>query len=245
MVLLVLLISTLAFGLDTLSGGLVRSYTRTISSLAWRAASGVIGSIDRSGILRTRSSLAGENNSLKAQVAERDEEFARLNALESENAMLSEMVHLVSAEKAGLSVRVLSSFHSSPYGTFIIGVGKNDGVGIGSIILTPGGFVLGTVTDVDVHTATVEELFAPMQSVDLIVHSVAFSAQGRGGGNAKAEVPRDAKVAIGDTAIAPAFGGRVAGVIGSIESASSSATQTLFIRIPVNLDTLQFVYVVK
>ena len=237
------LISVLAFGIDSLSSGALRSYVRTMGSLAMTAAGNVVTSIDRSGILQTHASLTRENADFKAELARRDESILRFQILESENESLRTLAHLAEG-KPGASARVLSSFRASPYGTLVISAGINDGVRIGAIALSTGGFVLGTVSDADVESATVETLFAPEREVELIDGDIAFTVRGRGGGNARAEIPRDAKVAVGDVLVAKEFG-YPAGIIGFIESASSSATQTLFIRLPVNLDTLQYVYVAQ
>lgn len=241
--LIVILISVVAFGFDSLTGGVVRSYVRTMSALAMTAAGNTVNGIDQSGILETHGMLARENAALKEKIALYEERSAVLHSIEDENVALREMAHLAE-EREGITARVLSNFDASPYGTLLIDTGINDGVRIGNKVKTAGGFVLGTVSDADVENATVKTLFAPENSVDLLDGEVAFSATGRGGGNARAEIPRDAKVSVGDSLIAKEFGAP-AGVIGSIESASSSATQTLFIRIPVNLNTLQFVYVVE
>jgi len=241
--LIVLLIATSIFGFDFFTGGILRAYTRTAGSIVWTAASGTAGAIDISGVFATKRSLAKENASLVERLSQSEEQQSRFKALEAENAALREMAHLAQSQE-GVTARVVSAFRSSPYGTFIIATGKNDGIKAGSLVLTSGGFVLGSVTSVDERTATVQSLFAPGAETDFHVSDLAFTATGRGGGNTKANVPRDASVAIGDVVIAPTFGGKAAGVVGSIESASSSATKTLFIRIPVNLATLIFVYVI-
>lgn len=239
-----LLVSLAFFGLDTLTGGLVRSYARTTASLAWTASAGIISSTDGNGFFVTRRSLAHENAALTEKLAFYEESMARFRALEDENEALRAIAQLAETEGDGLAARVLSSLASSPYGTFVIGAGERDGVTPGSLVLTLGGFLLGTVSDTDSHTATVHALFSPGNIVDLIADDVAFSAEGRGSGNARAEIPRDAKIAVGAAASVPAYFGRPAGIIGKIESASSSATQTLFLRLPLNLDTLRFVYVI-
>lgn len=241
---LAVLISVALFGFDTLTGGLVRSYARTMGTLSWSALAGAISTVDESGLLTTRRALVSENDALKDEIALREEHFVRFHELEAENEILRALARLAEIEEVGVSARVLSSFNVSPYGTFLIDAGKNDGVVVGSIVLTPGGFVFGSVSDVDSHTATVLSLFAPTREVEAHAGDVAFVVQGRGGGNAIAEVPRDAEVNVEDAVIIPEFGGRPAGIIGAIESASSSATQTFFIRFPANLDTLDFVYVI-
>lgn len=241
---LVLLLSVAAFGFDTVTGGLVRSYTRTMASVAWSASAGTISAFESNGLLATHRMLAEENAQLKAELQAEAEHTAQYAALESENAALREMAKVAETEGVGVTAAVLSTYRSSPYGTFVIAAGKSDGVNMGSIVLTQGGFVLGTVSDVDVHTATVQALFSPKNSIDLIVRDVAFTAEGRGGGNAEAEIPRDVTIAVGDAVLSPQFHNRVAGVIGSIDAASSSAVQTIHVRIPTNLNTLKYVYVV-
>lgn len=241
---LAIAVSVLFFGFDTLTGGFVRSYARTLSSLAWGSVASVGDSLDRTGFFATRRSLVEENNSLKDTIALYEEQSARYRALEVQNDALRDIASLVESEREGKAARVLSSFRTSPYGTFVIGAGERDGIARGDIVLTPGGFALGRITDLDAHTASVNALFAPGNMAEVIVGDVAFSVEGRGGGNARAEIPRGALIAKGDAAIVPEFGGRVAGIIGEIVSASSSATQTVFLRLPHNLDSLRFVYVV-
>lgn len=236
--------SVALFGFDTLTGGLVRSYARTLSSLAWSASANVATTFDRTGYFATRGALVDENNTLKETLALYEEQSARYRALEVQNQSLRDMVSLVESDGDGKTAGVLSAFRSSPYGTFVIGAGERDGIARGDIVLTPGGFALGRVSDLDSHTAMVDGLFSPGNVIEVLVKDIAFDVEGRGGGNARAEIPRGAEVIVGDAVIVPSFGGRVAGVIGEIESASSSATQLIFIRLPHNLDTLRFVYVV-
>lgn len=238
-----ILISVAFFGFDTLTGGLVRSYARTVGALFWGAAAGTFETIDGSGILKSRRSLAAENQQLRDDIERRSEESARFTALTAENADLAQLAGLRSTEGGGHAARVLSSFHSSPYGTFLIGAGKKDGIILGDIVLTPGGFVLGTVSDLDSHTATVRALFAPGDETELVIGESAFSATGRGAGNARASLSRDARVRVGDAATVPSLDGRAAAVVGLIEVASSSATQTLYLRVPANLDVLRFVFI--
>jgi cell shape-determining protein MreC len=241
---LVILLCAALFGIDALTGGTLRSYARSSGTVVWTAAASAGDIFKGSGGLSTRASLARENQALRSELALHIEENARYNAVIEENEVLHTLAALAGEEGAGVSARVLTSYRTSPYGTFTINAGEREGVAEGNVVLTPGGFILGSVTNVDAFSATVESLFAPGKETDFIVGDSAFTAIGRGGGNTKAEISREAAVAEGMFATAPAYGGRTAGLVGHIEIASSSATQTLFIRIPVNLATLKFVYVV-
>src|SRR3989344_921739 len=190
------------FGIDKVSGGMVRGYARAGGGALSAAVSGAVSTVTGNGILSTRRALQEENTQLRDAMAMRDEEAARFKALEDENDALRAMARLA-IDASGITAPVLSSFDSSPYGTFTIGTGKSSGIDEGSIVLTPGGFVLGSVTSVSARTATVEAFFAPGKKINMDVGDVAFEAEGRGGGNARGEVARDAAGKTGGTVIIP------------------------------------------
>ncbi|OHB19460.1 MAG: hypothetical protein A2854_00635 [Parcubacteria group bacterium RIFCSPHIGHO2_01_FULL_56_18] len=238
----VVLVVGLVFGIDKVSGGLVRGYARRGGASLSAAASAATSVITENGLLSSKRALQKENIELKGAIAIRDENAARFKALEDENEKLRKMADLA-ATGDGVTAPVLSSFRASPYGTFMIGAGSVHGVSAGSVVLTEGGFILGVVTGISARIATVESLFAPGKEIEMNVDGNAFVAEGRGGGNARGEIARDASVAVGDAVLVPAFASRPAGVIGELQSASSSAYTTLYIRLPVNLDSLRYVYV--
>ena len=238
----ILLTAGFVFGIDTLSGGAVRGYARQGGAVLYAAAAGAASFATQSGALASKHSLQEENRELREAIAMRDEQTARFGALMDENATLREMASLATRDE-GVTVPVLSSFESSPYGTFRIGGGTMSGITEGSIVLTPGGFVLGVVTYATARTATVEAFFAPGKSIEMNAKGVPFLAEGHGGGNARAEVPRDTKLSVGDAVLVPAFESRPAGIIGEIRSASSSASASIYIRLPLNLDSIRYVYV--
>ena len=66
---------------------------------------------------------------------------------------------------------------------------------------------------------------------------------GDGGGNAHASVPRGIPVHEGDAVIANAYGGRAIGVVGKVVSSPASAEQTVYMRLPVDLASLRYVYI--
>lgn len=230
------------FGIDRISGGAVRGYARLGGSAVWTAAAGTTSFFTDSGFFSTRRALEERNRELEESIATYQEQNLRFKSMEEENSLLREMANLAAIED-GITVPVLSSFESSPYGTFRVGGGAIGGIEEGGVVLTPGGFILGAVTFVSPHTATAEAFFAAGKEIEMQVQGVPFVAHGQGGGNARADVPRDAGITEGDIVIVPAFAGRTAGVVGKVESASSSPSATLYIRLPVNLDSLRYVHV--
>jgi cell shape-determining protein MreC len=142
---------------------------------------------------------------------------------------------------------VASSFIASPYGTFLIGAGARDGITVGSLVLSDAAdhaVVVGTISDISAHTATVVELFAPQHSLDALLDGAPVIVKGTGGGNATAEVPNGIKVIPGDALTAPEFSGRVIGVVGHIDANPSNAAIEVSVGTPVNLASMQYVFVV-
>lgn len=237
------ILALVLFCIDSVSGGVVRGEVRA----AGIALSGWTETVSRalfgSGYFSSRASLTAQNRSLSEQLAQYHERAAAYAVLQEENAALRDMAHLAQSEH-GFTAPVVSSLRSSPYGTFLIGAGEVDGVVPSAIVLTPGGFVLGSVSDIASHTAVVSEVLAPGASVEAIVHGAAIVVEGRGGGNARAYAPRDLAIPIGSPVVAPAYGNRAIGIVGGVATSSSSATQDIFIQIPVNRAGITFVYVV-
>lgn len=228
---------------DILSGGFIRAHVRTAVSTVWNAGTAVARSTGGSGYFSSRRALATENASLRQQLARYEERAAGYETLKAENDDLRALLRLAQVER-GITAPVVSSLRASPYGTFLIGAGEND-VARGDLVVSEGGFVAGKVSDVSARTALVSEIFAAGASLDVRVAGANVVAEGHGGGNARAKVPRGIKLATGDAVTAPSLGGRAVGVVGSVKSDESSADQTVYIRLPVNLSSLAFVYVVR
>jgi cell shape-determining protein MreC len=230
--------------IDMLTGGAVRASARTAAAQISVWGSGAKASITDTGYFTTRSALAREVASLQEQLALYRERAALYSMLARENEQLREMVN-IAAGASGITAPVVSSFRASPYGTFLIGAGADDGVGVGDLVLTGSGFVIGRVTDTGDGTSSATALFASGEHIDAIVDGVPVVIAGRGGGNAQAALPRSAIVETGGIVTVPAYGGRPAGVIGRVESDPAEAEQTIYIKLPVDLASTQFVYVVS
>ena len=240
----VTLVVVIVFLADIVSGGKIRAGLRgTYSGVA--NVGGRMGSaIKGSGIFSTRAGLEAEVASLKEQLAQYEERAAGYGALVQENDQLRAIAR-IAGDQEGVTAPVISSDRSSPYGTFLIGAGSADGITKGSLVVTPGGFVAGRVSDTGPHTALVSEVFAPDASIDAIIAGTPVALEGRGGENAEGKVPRGIVIPLGSPVVAPAFGNRPVGIVGHVASSSASATEDLLIRLPVNLSALQFVYVIS
>lgn len=237
------LLVLLVLALDMLTGGSVRALVQQVGSVAWIASERVRSALFDSGYFETRRSLEREIALLREQSAKSTEHASAYGALAEENAQLRSLVRLAESEE-GITAPVVSSVRSSPYGTFLIGAGASDDVAPGSLILTEGGFVVGRVSDVRENTTLVTEVFAGGAQIDASIRGTVALAEGRGGGNARVSMPRGIPIEERDVVIAPQFGNRPIGLVGRVESETSSAEQTVYVHLPINLSELRYVFIV-
>lgn len=233
------------FLIDALSGGAVRAIVRTGGTLLWRGSAQIESAIFGSGFFSTRRAMQSENEALRREIAVLESEVAGHEGLLQEIAELRKLVRLAESS-AGVTAPIISSTRSSPYGTFLIGAGVADGLTVGNVVLAAGenGFAVGEIADVHQKSALVREVFAPGVTLDGRLRGADLSFEGQGGGNARATAPRALAVAEGDPVTSGLYGGRLIGVVGSVSSDSASAYKSVYVRTPVSVSELQFVYVV-
>jgi cell shape-determining protein MreC len=237
-----ILIVLLVF-VDIVSGGRIRSLVKSGGAGLWNASAHVRNTLFGSGFFTSRASLAAENAALREALSRAQEDAASYKALQDENEQLRAVAHLA-ADRQGITAPVVSSVFASPYGTFLIGAGSL-AVAPGDIALTADGFAVATISDAGDKTATASEIFAPNSTTNVLIGTSPAQAQGRGSGNARARLPRDVAVSVGDVVTAPELGGRPIGVVGKVESSPAAAEQTVYISLPVDLASLRFVYLVR
>jgi cell shape-determining protein MreC len=236
-------IAILLILIDLSSGGGVRSQVRAGVALVWNAGVSVNASIFSNGYFSSRRSLSSENEALREQLAQYSQRAAAYDVLVRENESLRALAQ-IAGQESGITAPIISPLSGTPFSTFQIGAGADE-VAVGDMVLTDGGFVVGIVSDVAAQSALVTELFAANHSVDVHIAETRLVAEGYGGGNARATTPRGVAIVAGDSVTAPSLGARAVGVVGSVKSDPASAEQTVYIRLPANLSSLRFVYVVR
>ena len=234
------------FLIDGASGGNIRAALRVAASSVWGAGERMGNAVLESGLLSTRRALERENQALRNELARLQMRAADYEIMKEENESLRAFVHL--AENAnGLTAPVVSSFRASPYGTFLIGAGTEDGVQEGNLVLVGdpqlGGFVVGRVEDADGGQSLVKGIFAPGERTEATIQGIGVTVEGRGGGQARADAPRDAEIQPGDPVISANFGVRAIGIVGRVEEGTGNASQRIYIHLPIPLTSLEFVYV--
>lgn len=231
------------FALDTVLGGPFRNFIRTAASSMWQGAASIRGGVAGSGFFSRNSTLAHENESLKRELSQVRERAAAYSTLKEENATLRVMLRMTE-QSQGITAPVVSSYHASPYGTFMIAAGAKDTIAKGDLVLSETGYVVGRVADVGETRTLVQTAFQSGSTIDVVVGNAAVSAIGEGGGNARVSIPRGIDVQVGDSVVSPVLGGHPVGVVGKVEEISATAEQKVFIVLPVNLSLMRFVYIV-
>ena len=193
--------------------------------------------------------------------------FRSKYSLEEENKKLQDSLDLVAAEaysrellrtenealktKLGRSpeftltlARVLVAPPLSPYDTFVIDAGADHGIVPHMEVFGDGDFKIGEVTRVFARSAVVSLSSTSDTELSVIIGSSSLPviARGTGGGNFRATLPKGAQVAVGDAVEIPALAPEYVGVVDALLRPEGSSLQTVFIKLPLNLFTLKWVY---
>ena len=169
------------FALDALLGGPFRNFVRSVASHAWTGVGSVGASITGSGVFARNSTLARENQRLTQELEQVRERAAAYDALKAENETLRTMLHF-SETAPGVTAPVVSSYHASPYGTFMVAAGADDAIAPGDLVLSESGYVVGRVADVGETRTLVRSVFQAGSTLDIVVGNAAVSAIGEGTG---------------------------------------------------------------
>lgn len=140
---------------------------------------------------------------------------------------------------------IISKPNQSPYDTFLLDVGQENGVLTGAYVAVNEISVLGTINTVDAHTSTGILFSSPNVKTNARLERSNYDVVliGRGGGNMIVEVPREIDTALGDRVLYPTHHNAVIGVIRDITFDDRNANKKLFITLPTNILTLDHVYV--
>lgn len=221
----------------------VTGVTRGTVALVWRAAHSTREAFNSYGGISSRRALAEENKKLREEIARLQSLSLHNDVLRAENATLRDMFSLREAHPEGIAAPVLSNPSVSPYGTFVIGAGAKDGIATGSYVISAPRVAIGQVLEADSHTALVGLFSAPGEKNEVIINKVRVSYVGRGDGNGLVVVPRGVSIKKGE---AVRFAGQpfAIGFVGFVTDDPEDAEIKVLVRVPVNLPSLSFVYVV-
>ncbi len=238
------------FCILSLCAFLLPSFTRTVTTTLAKPIwilrdSAFTISHDFFSYFKSKNTLIQENNTLHTELAALELKNFDYDVIMQENQNFKSLSQ--SRSEARTIARVISKPPQSPYDTYILSIGSSDGAVLGAHVFLSDVILLGTVTDVTPHTAVVT-LFSnngQKTTVEDTRTGVSFEALGRGGANLSITVPKETDVIWGDNFAYPSISSEIIGTVYYIDTAGDSSFKTVYMRIPGNIFSSQWVSVEK
>ena len=193
-----------------------------------------------------KNKLLEENAALKTELARKNLTLAALADLAVENQELKEL--------GGRNLKTLFVLGAilnrppvSPYDTLTVDIGSNERIAVGDIAMVEENSAIGEVSSITKNSASVSLYSTPERETQVAVgiERTSAPARGRGGGNFEVRLPKNVIVEIGDAIILPGISHHLLGFVSEIETGPNDPFQTILFSLPVNLNNLRFVMILK
>ncbi|MCH7597798.1 rod shape-determining protein MreC [Patescibacteria group bacterium] len=212
----------------------------------WKGRQAVLAfGVDVSIFFRSNKSLAGENKILSRRIVELERAALMEGGLFKENEELKALLGRDTVQHTILAA-VLTRPFLSPYGTFMVDVGRDSGISIGDRVVVDGTFVVGAINKVFQKTAQVKLFSAPGEKINvaLVPSNLLVVAEGRGGSNFKVTLPRGIAVSEGDALVIPDINIQILGIVEKISITPASSFQIIYFKSPINMAYVKWVQVI-
>lgn len=196
-------------------------------------------------IINSKKSLILENRRLAEELSKNASDLSMVKIIQKENQDLKTLLGRDEAEKDVILGVVLVKPSISPFDVIIIDVGIDKGVKKGDKVLYEGSAAIGEVEEVYEQSSKVKMYSSPGEKFLALVgeKNIQVEAEGLGGGNFSAKLPRDIEVKEGDAAVVPSISTSVFGFVQKIELNPTDSFQNVIFKIPTNLSELKWVLV--
>jgi cell shape-determining protein MreC len=198
---------------------------------------------EMSQMLSSKSSLVVKNNELEQENLELKNSLLRLKLLEKESEELKNILDR-NEDESRILARIISKGIGTPYGTFIIDLGKEK-INKGQEVYSVDGVLVGIVDEVYQNTSKIILLSAPGKKyrVEVGEESIPALAEGLGGGNFEIRIPRGVDVSVGDEIISPGLSVKLLGIIEHIDSRPQNSYQKILFKSPINANQMKWVLI--
>lgn len=205
--------------------------------------------------LKMKANISGWWENIKTGFAEKKSLREESNVLHEEIMRLESKIALSEAAKKGneadknrfLTAYVISRPPAIPYDMFIVDSGAKDGVKEGMQVSAFGDILLGYVTDVFDDTSKIK-LVSSLGEETSVFFEYSWTpaiAVGRGGENFEITLPRAVGVNIGERILTLGRLPMFVGIVEKIEKEEIDPFQKILFRLPVNLQYLNQVFLLK
>lgn len=246
--LLAVTISDITFNLGI--GRQVSAFLRPVRIVVSDVGLGVYNFFDN---FRNIGNLQKENQDLTDKLNKALAEIAVLNEAQKENASLKRDLNFKQETDFELvSAHVISFDPANIRETVTLGVGTDDGITEGDIVISEG-FLVGKILSTTNHTARVKLISDPASTIAASISSSSVSGvvKGRiGNGLSLEQIPQSEKVNNNDIVVTSGLGGDfpkgiIIGQVEEIQNVSGSIFQTISLRAMADLNKLERVMVIK
>ncbi len=217
-----------------------------IATPFWNIKNSIASSFSNSiQVLRSKSSLIAENNALKIQINQSEEDVLLSKIIKNENDDLKNILGRKQAGQKQILAAVLEKPFLSPYDTLVIDAGTSDAVSVGDKILADSSTFIGYVSEVFGDKSKVILYSSPGEKIKVLIgnDNIEKEAEGAGGGNFVAEVPKESGIKEGDTIIIPSISPNIFGVVEKVNFKETDSLERVLFKNPINISELKWVLV--
>ncbi len=195
--------------------------------------------------LDSKKDLYKQNILLKEELAAREIERVRTEAVEEENTVLKATLGRVAPERSIVLSAILAKPNQTPYDTLIIDRGEKDGIAIDQLVFANGDVLIGEIDSVDNSTAKVLMYSTPGNILQVVYGSTGryFNARGLGNGTFEVEVARDVDVVEGDLFFYPNLDNTPVGIVRKVDFDARDSFKKVLMKSPVNIQEERWVEV--
>jgi cell shape-determining protein MreC len=197
-------------------------------------------------VFHEKKQIQEENAGLREKIMQLESEISLIQIQGKENELLKNAFSAWERENFMLSY-IVSRPPQTPYDMFIIDAGSENGVKEGMQVSGFGRVLLGYVADVFPKMSKVKLISSLGEETNVLLEFSGISAiaAGRGGENFEIMLPRAVKVEIGEKILALGRQLMLVGIVEKIEHQSADPFQKILFRLPVNIQYLNQVFLLK
>jgi rod shape-determining protein MreC len=255
----VALIAFITVSLSANNSSFLSDIGNTISKPVKSFMSSVVNSLEQIyGYIYEYDKLEAENESLKAQIAELEQEHREYADIYEENDRLRALLELSErhSDFTYETATIISWTSSSWESTCTINKGSSSGLELGDCIITENGFLVGQITALDSTTSTVTTILDTSSSIGALLSSTSEAAIAQGDFSLMTEkllklsyLPDGTNIVSGDTIVSSGKGGTfpqglVIGHITGRVTSESGLDDYAIIEPAVDFDNVSHVYVI-
>ena len=190
----------------------------------------------------SKKELTDDVNRLSSELERAKTLLLDRELLLSENRIIKEQFGRAKEQKGRLIGAILKTPPKSLYDTAVIDIGLEDGVRIGDLALS-GSVVLGVVGKVFAHTSLVEFFSTSGKKTAVVIlhddKAIPVEAEGRGGGEFRATLPKEVSIIVGDSVVMPGLSLLLFATIEAIDGSDTDSFQTVRFKNPVSIELLR------